>query len=79
MYIFGGGDGSRALNDLHALDLQTLTWSLVETTGSKPVARGYHSSCLVQDQLIVYGGSDGHGCFGDVHVLNLGTRNTPIL
>jgi hypothetical protein len=71
MYIFGGGDGARALNDVCALNLKTMCWSVLETTGPKPVARGYHSGTLVGSKLIIFGGSDGHECFGDIHVFDL--------
>lgn len=71
----GGGDGVRALNDVFILDIaniERLTWSKLESTGRPPISRGYHTSNLVGDKLVVYGGSDGHECFNDVHVLDLG-------
>lgn len=74
--IVGGGDGARALADVHTLDVsdpQSLKWYSVRAQGNPPIARGYHTSNLVKDKLIVYGGSDGHECFSDVHVLDLGT------
>lgn len=72
LYIFGGGDGARALNDVYTLNLKDNTWSMVETTGAKPEPRGYHSGTLVGDKLVIYGGSDGQTCFGDIHLLDLG-------
>ncbi|GAA5809710.1 hypothetical protein MFLAVUS_003123 [Mucor flavus] len=72
--IVGGGDGARALADVHTLDVsdpQSLKWYSVRAQGNPPIARGYHTSNLVKDKLIVYGGSDGHECFSDVHVLDL--------
>lgn len=29
LYVFGGSDGLRVLNDVHYLDLEKLTWSPV--------------------------------------------------
>ncbi|KAI8380599.1 hypothetical protein EDC96DRAFT_491528 [Choanephora cucurbitarum] len=72
--IVGGGDGARALADVHTLDLtdpQVPKWSKLQTEGMPPIARGYHTSNLVKDKLIVYGGSDGHECFSDVYILDL--------
>ncbi|CEP08195.1 hypothetical protein [Parasitella parasitica] len=74
--VIGGGDGARALDDVHMLDIsnphaETLRWEKLETSGAPPPARGYHTSNLVKDKLIVFGGSDGHDCFEDVHVLDL--------
>ncbi|KAI8363549.1 hypothetical protein B0O80DRAFT_378480 [Mortierella sp. GBAus27b] len=74
VYVFGGGDGVRALNDTFQLDLATMHWSEVKTTGQLPMSRGYHTGNLIKSQLIVYGGSDGHECFSDVHVLDLDTK-----
>lgn len=71
--VLGGGDGARALDDVHMLDINTLKWEKLETSGVPPPARGYHTSNLVKDKLVVFGGSDGHDCFEDVHVLDLCT------
>ncbi|KAI9025802.1 hypothetical protein CLU79DRAFT_803457 [Phycomyces nitens] len=72
--VVGGGDGARALADVHALDisdLNTPSWTQLDPSGHPPIARGYHTSNLVKDKLIVFGGSDGHECFNDVFVLDL--------
>ncbi|CAG8666797.1 19843_t:CDS:2 [Dentiscutata erythropus] len=75
IYVFGGGDGVRALNDVYKLnisDMNNLVWEKLETTGRPPISRGYHTSNLVGNKLVVYGGSDGHECFDDVFMLDLG-------
>lgn len=75
--IVGGGDGARALADVHILDVSdpnTPRWSKLNPEGTPPIARGYHTSNLVKDKLIIYGGSDGHECFSDVYVLDLGNN-----
>ncbi|KAJ2800609.1 hypothetical protein H4R20_003995 [Coemansia guatemalensis] len=78
VYLFGGGDGHRALNDLWRVRAEpdandTYTWEEVETTGGRPFPRGYHTSTLVGNQVVVFGGSDGQECFGDTSLLNLDT------
>jgi hypothetical protein len=65
-----------ALSDLHSLDvsdLDELKWSgELETTGKRPIGRGYHSFNLVGSKAVLVGGSDGIQCFSDVHILDLG-------
>jgi hypothetical protein len=44
LVVFGGGNGSRALNDTHVLECKRwdrLNWRKVETKGRKPRLRGY--------------------------------------
>ncbi|KAJ2453540.1 hypothetical protein EV183_002179 [Coemansia sp. RSA 2336] len=77
VYLFGGGDGHRALNDLWRVRADssddTYEWEEVETVGGRPFPRGYHTSTLVGNQVVVFGGSDGQECFGDTSLLNLDT------
>ncbi|KAJ2762185.1 hypothetical protein IWQ56_005100 [Coemansia nantahalensis] len=79
VYLFGGGDGHRALNDLWRVAAEPDTgsgefrWEEVETAGGRPFPRGYHTSTLVGNQVVVFGGSDGAECFGDTSLLNLDT------
>ena len=56
--VFGGWDGSLK-NDVWALDLKTLAWTLLNTTGTKPIARFAHSSVLSNGKMVVFGGSGG--------------------
>src|SRR6185312_3158085 len=75
IYVFAGGDGVRALNDVYSLDISdmsNLVWKRLEPEGRAPTSRGYHTSNLVGSKMIIYGGSDGHDCFRDVHILDLG-------
>ncbi|KAH6656940.1 hypothetical protein BKA67DRAFT_512837 [Truncatella angustata] len=84
IYVFGGGDGVRALNDIWRLDVadtNKMSWKLVSgpSSGSpsrdnKPKARGYHTANMVGSKLIIYGGSDGGECFNDVWVYDVDTH-----
>ncbi|KAK8074760.1 host cell factor 1 [Apiospora hydei] len=88
IYVFGGGDGVRALNDIWRLDVSDVTkmsWKLVSspTTSNpnstaardnRPKARGYHTANMVGSKLIIYGGSDGGECFNDVWVYDVDTH-----
>lgn len=77
LWIFGGGNGEFALNDLWTLDitanLERLKWQQIEAGRVKPKPRGYHTATLVGNMMIVIGGSDGHDCFYDIWCLNLDT------
>ncbi|KHN96728.1 conjugation with cellular fusion- protein [Metarhizium album ARSEF 1941] len=88
IYVFGGGDGVRALNDIWRLDVSDptkMSWRLIsgpEKTPSssstakhhRPKARGYHTANIVGSKLIIFGGSDGGECFDDVWVYDVETH-----
>ncbi|KAH9003785.1 hypothetical protein EDB86DRAFT_2826355 [Lactarius hatsudake] len=81
LWVFGGGNGLQALNDVWTLDVGTsldrMKWEQVAITGRKrPSPRGYHTANLVQNMMIVVGGSDGRECFQDIWCLNLGAPRT---
>jgi len=46
-------------------------WTKITTTGKAPSPRGYHTSNLIGNKVIVFGGSDGHECFSELFVLDL--------
>jgi len=51
LIVFGGGNGSKALNDTYILECGKwnqgiLNWKKLETSGKKPKLRGYRESCL---------------------------------
>lgn len=84
IYVFGGGDGVRALNDVWRLDvsdMNKMSWKLIsgpEKSGQgskdyRPKARGYHTANMVGSKLIIYGGSDGGECFDDVWIYDVET------
>ncbi|KAF9234591.1 hypothetical protein BU15DRAFT_52453, partial [Melanogaster broomeanus] len=87
IYVFGGGNGLTALNDLWTLDVSRLDtslrggsggsgglrWTQIKTHGDPPAPRGYHTANLIGNVMVVVGGSDGRECFSDVWCLNLDT------
>jgi N-acetylneuraminic acid mutarotase len=95
IYVFGGGDGIRALNDIWRLDVGDTTkmsWKLISSAdktpqGAKdyrPKARGYHTANMVGSKLIIFGGSDGGECFDDVWVYDVDAHywksvSTPVM
>jgi len=89
IYVFGGGDGVRALNDIWRLDVSDvnkMSWRCISSGSSdkspgsggkevaRPKARGYHTANMVGSKLIVFGGSDGGECFNDVWVYDVDTH-----
>ena len=60
LYVFGGQDYTtgQLLNDLHCLDLASLTWRLVDAKGTAPAPRTSHSCAHLAGKLAVFGGSN---------------------
>jgi len=74
LFIFGGGDGNKALNDIYVLDTDKLHWDTYKTSGNVPNPRGYHSTSLIgADKVWVFGGSDGSEVFSDMSILDAAT------
>lgn len=83
IWVFGGGNGMQALNDLWTLDVSAylgyngkdpkpVYWQKIDTKGEAPAPRGYHTANLVSNYMIVAGGSDGFNYFTDIWLLSLG-------
>ncbi|KZV71745.1 galactose oxidase [Peniophora sp. CONT] len=76
IWVFGGGNGMTALNDVWALDLNAqgeAVWEEIKTSRRRPSPRGYHTANLIGNVMVVVGGSDGRDCFSDVWALDLDT------
>uniref|UniRef100_A0A0E0MN92 Acyl-CoA-binding domain-containing protein n=1 Tax=Oryza punctata TaxID=4537 RepID=A0A0E0MN92_ORYPU len=75
LVVFGGeGDGRSLLNDLHILDLETMTWDEFETTGTPPSPRSEHAAACYDDRyLLIFGGGSHSTCFNDLHLLDMQT------
>ncbi|KAF3509993.1 hypothetical protein F2Q69_00003019 [Brassica cretica] len=75
LVIFGGQDAKRSLlNDLHVLDLETMTWDEIDAIGASPSPRSDHAAAVHAERyLLIFGGGSHATCFGDLHVLDLQT------
>ncbi|KAM7478205.1 hypothetical protein LguiA_026418 [Lonicera macranthoides] len=75
LVIFGGEDAKRSLlNDLHILDLETLTWDEIDAVGLPPSPRSDHAAAVHAERyLLIFGGGSHATCFNDLHVLDLQT------
>jgi len=70
---FGLRNGIRDFfNDLHIFDTETGMWTKLETTGTAPSPRFYHSASLVgNNKLWVHGGWTGFARENDFYVLDI--------
>jgi hypothetical protein len=56
MYIFGGSDGVRSMNDVYVLEVERFTWSVVGITGGVPESREGHTAIMASSFMVVSGG-----------------------
>ncbi|KAL7252847.1 hypothetical protein ACSBR1_007407 [Camellia fascicularis] len=75
LIMFGGEDLHRQLmNDVHVLDLETMTWDILETTQTPPAPRFDHTAAVHAERyLLIFGGCSHSIFFNDLHVLDLQT------
>jgi len=66
MYVFGGYDGARSLNDLFRFDLRTSEWSQIRVIGSPPSPRGGHTAVVHGNTMYAFGGKSGRSPFNDL-------------
>lgn len=73
LIMFGGEDKNRRLlNDIHVLNLDTMTWDVLETTQTLPSPRFDHTAAAHGDRyLLIFGGCSHSIFFNDLHVLDL--------
>lgn len=55
LIIYGGMAGCR-LDDMHILDIASMTWSSPKLSGPPPLPRSLHSACLIGSKMYIYGG-----------------------
>merc|ERR1712196_243667 len=63
IYIFGGtwspevDDNTIYMNDLHVLDVPTLSWRCPQTTGVPPIEREGHTAATLGACIYIFGGT----------------------
>ena len=65
MYLFGGHDGTRHLNDVHTFDFDQRVWSTLQTEGPAPIPRDSHVAVVHGKSMYVFGGSTGSAMNGE--------------
>ncbi|EFJ21456.1 hypothetical protein SELMODRAFT_417505 [Selaginella moellendorffii] len=75
LVMFGGQDArGRMLNDLHVLDLKSLIWLPLLTSGKGPSPRARHVAGMYDDRyLLVFGGSTKTKVSNDLYALDFET------
>ncbi|KAG5533116.1 hypothetical protein RHGRI_027371 [Rhododendron griersonianum] len=75
LIMFGGEDGHRQLmNDVHILDMETMTWDVLAATQTPPAPRFDHTAAVHAERyLLIFGGCSHSIFFNDLHVLDLET------
>ena len=73
LYVFGGWNGSRMVNDLYILNVATLRWNKAVYSGEVPTPRAGHSAVVIGTNLVVFGGGDGTNYLNDLYFLDLET------
>uniref|UniRef100_A0A0G4GSZ3 BTB domain-containing protein n=1 Tax=Chromera velia CCMP2878 TaxID=1169474 RepID=A0A0G4GSZ3_9ALVE len=68
LFVFGGWNGKKALNDLHILDVDKKKWIEVKAA-NPPTERNNHTTAVVGTKLYAHGGHDGSKWLSDLHVL----------
>ena len=57
LYLFGGHDASNEkLDDFWKYDLKENKWTLLTTTGTKPIGRNGHTTVIINNKLVLFGG-----------------------
>jgi hypothetical protein len=74
MYVFGGYDSKRYLNDFHRYHFESSTWSTVTYSGGAPSPRGGHTAVVHADEMLVFGGCDGWNYFNDLFKFSFGSE-----
>jgi len=71
VFVFGGYDGTKSMNDLWVLDMQSSSIRSISVEAPVPEARSRHSAHMVGDLLHLFGGYDGTKPIGgDVYTLD---------
>lgn len=71
LFVFGGRDASARRNDSFVLNLETMTWSMMNPLGRAPDARSFHTCTRVNGGVLVFGGMGANNShFQDLHVLS---------
>ncbi|CEP00414.1 Kelch motif [Plasmodiophora brassicae] len=76
LFVFGGGSAHGPTNSIHVLDLETLTWTDPQVSGTPPSPRLGHSMHVVlgpRPQLLVFGGGTVDKLYDDLHVFDCAT------
>lgn len=61
-------------SDVLLLNLDTMVWNAIVSTGQGPGPRDSHSAVVVGHRMMVFGGTNGLKKVNDLHILDLSTK-----
>lgn len=59
IYIFGGWNGKKTLNEMNIFDIETEQWIEPQIEGYKPGNRNNHATCSYDNYMYLHGGHNG--------------------
>jgi len=69
MFVFGGYNGKRRLNDIHMFNSESKQWSVPHVKGIGPTPRSYHCACVIDKRMYIFGGYDGTTRSNEIYIL----------
>ena len=72
-FVFGGSTPTGRLNELWCYDVDTDSWTQIETSGGPPPVRANHSVAYADGRMWIFGGHTGHALLSDTWELDLTT------
>lgn len=74
VFIGGQETDTKRFNDVIVFDAATQSFSSMSVRGDKVPNFSRHTSCMVDDKIVVFGGFDGFGSNFDLSIMNPHTR-----
>jgi len=71
LYMFGGNDGTKPLDELWIYSSDTNIWEFKEVFGTKPARRQGHCACNHGTNLIIWGGRNNKELYNDMWMYNV--------
>ena len=71
LYMFGGHDGDKALDELWSFDVDNEHWEYIEIKGIKPSRRLGHAATSHGTNLLIWGGKNGNLLYNDMFMYNV--------
>lgn len=75
MYLYGGLKGVDNSPHLYSLNLDTLIWQVVKTTGDKPESRDDHAATTDDNNMYIFGGFVKGSRTNDIYAFNYASKS----
>jgi hypothetical protein len=70
LYLFGGWNGRKALNDIFMFNIETNKWTELEVAVMKPGLRNNHATCTHGKYIYLHGGHNGDTWLDDLYIFD---------